>query len=542
MYYLIYEKKLLIGEKAMRRLIGIIAFMTFLLFTAKSLTLFAGWSAPVNISKPGVVVARTALAVDTAGNAVAGWERIQGSKVIQTSITTGGSWSQFVDISDPLTATNIQVSLGIDAIGNAVAVWNNPVGATIRAGILEFAEEWSSPPGQDISPLGDKANSQKVSMEPNGSAVAVWVRTEMQESFIEGAFKTSDSSTFSPSVVISGLDPLEPASSPDVSIVGSGNAVAVWIKFDGFDYLVQAAILPNLGVWSAPVNLSLTGQNAASPKVDMNFSGYAVAIWSRFNGTHNVIQASTLQFGGHWSPAINVSDPIKADSLFPVVMVDSEGTAIALWQAFDGSNFVIQSSTLPFNGFWTDPVAISSPTSDIGNPRLALNNEDQAVAVWRFNNGTNSIIQAAVTRLGGAWSLPMKISLRKKDASEPEVGIDGNGNAIAIWVNETNSVIQGSRGTHLFPEPPSKFMGKVIKNKFFTQTDRIHQLTWTPSSDKTVVAYKIFRNGQLIATIPASCAFLYNDHNRSINVSDTYVLLAVNAFGTESTSLTVTLK
>jgi len=88
------------------------------------------------------------------------------------------------------------------------------------------------------------------------------------------------------------------------------------------------------------------------------------------------------------------------------------------------------------------------------------------------------------------------------------------------------------------PLPPSHFAGKTIENKFATQTDIIHCLKWKPSPDQSVFKYELFRNGRLIAVIPASGPFVYLDHNRRKNVPDTYTLIAVSANGLQSLPVT----
>lgn len=90
------------------------------------------------------------------------------------------------------------------------------------------------------------------------------------------------------------------------------------------------------------------------------------------------------------------------------------------------------------------------------------------------------------------------------------------------------------------PIAPSNFAVKLLKNIFLTQIDYIHRLTWTPSSDSSVVSYLIFRNGELIATVPASGPYVYFDHNRHKHEEDTYVLVAVNEQGTQSSVLIAT--
>jgi len=84
------------------------------------------------------------------------------------------------------------------------------------------------------------------------------------------------------------------------------------------------------------------------------------------------------------------------------------------------------------------------------------------------------------------------------------------------------------------PSPPSHFAGKTIENKFATQTDIIHRLKWKPSPDPSVSKYELFRNGKLIAVVPASGPFVYLDHNRRENVPDIYTLIAITASGVQS--------
>ncbi len=81
------------------------------------------------------------------------------------------------------------------------------------------------------------------------------------------------------------------------------------------------------------------------------------------------------------------------------------------------------------------------------------------------------------------------------------------------------------------PAVPSNFQGKKIENRFFTQTDYINQLSWiAPVSlgGIPVEGYKLFRNGTLIAQIPASGPLIYNDHNRTQNQKYLYTLVSFN--------------
>lgn len=93
------------------------------------------------------------------------------------------------------------------------------------------------------------------------------------------------------------------------------------------------------------------------------------------------------------------------------------------------------------------------------------------------------------------------------------------------------------QGINLGLFPPSSFTGKVIKNKFLNFTDYVHHLTWTPSPSPTIIAYLLFRNNLLIAEIPATGPFFYNDHDREKHERDIYILVAIDATGQKSQPL-----
>ncbi len=86
---------------------------------------------------------------------------------------------------------------------------------------------------------------------------------------------------------------------------------------------------------------------------------------------------------------------------------------------------------------------------------------------------------------------------------------------------------------------PTSISGCSLKNKFLTETDLIHALSWTASPSSCVTGYQIFRNGTQIAFVPSS-KLEYQDHNRG-NKTDVYSVIAVNSFGQVSSAVSVTI-
>jgi hypothetical protein len=88
------------------------------------------------------------------------------------------------------------------------------------------------------------------------------------------------------------------ASSPQAAVDPSGNSVAVWYRSNGPNFVIQAATRAAGGTWRAPVDLSVAGQNAFSPQVAVDPAGDAVTVWDRFNGANFIVQSAGYDAAG----------------------------------------------------------------------------------------------------------------------------------------------------------------------------------------------------------------------------------------------------
>ena len=89
--------------------------------------------------------------------------------------------------------------------------------------------------------------------------------------------------------------------------------------------------------------------------------------------------------------------------------------------------------------------------------------------------------------------------------------------------------------------PGLSFQGHRCQNKFAARTEYVNSLSWKRITDPAVMNDMIYRNGTLIATVPASGPFEFIDHDRPKHQRDIYTLVAVNGSGVASSSQTLTL-
>jgi len=212
---------------------------------------------------------------------------------------------------------------------------------------------------------------------------------------------------------------------PPVALTSQGVAFVAWNEADDFSLSHCGQIWVNrnaAGAWGAPTRVDIRGLGIA-PSVAANASGDAVVVWEEreFTGanctggiTGNEIWASRYSAASNaWSTAVRVSaDAPPNSTLFafePAVTLDAAGRAMAIW---------IQDDTV-------------SP-----------------ISVWfsRFD--------------GTSWSAPALLSNGTRNTNEPTLAIDGSGNVIAVWSQNTNQ-----------PDPSQSGGGPQIPNMWSARFD-----------------------------------------------------------------------
>ncbi|MCX5922733.1 MAG: carboxypeptidase-like regulatory domain-containing protein [Candidatus Dependentiae bacterium] len=88
--------------------------------------------------------------------------------------------------------------------------------------------------------------------------------------------------------------------------------------------------------------------------------------------------------------------------------------------------------------------------------------------------------------------------------------------------------------------PPASIAGCLVCDKYLTQTNYVHKISWTASPGLCVTGYYVYRNGKQIAFVSSSEKLKYVDcaYNKK---TATYAVRTINFFGQISASLSITL-
>jgi PKD domain len=162
---------------------------------------------------------------------------------------------------------------------------------------------------------------------------------------------------------------------------------------------------------------------------------------------------------GSWLAPVALSPPNRnADDA--LVGTDGAGDTVVLWVDGDASGQRLLARFRPAGGRFTPPQRLAKGES-IAAPRLAVNARGDAVALWVLAANGVGHLQAAFRRAGGRFGSVQDVAApsAKKDYATEGLGIDGRGNATALWTANTlgaSDLVAARRpdGRH-FGEPQS---------------------------------------------------------------------------------------
>jgi FG-GAP-like repeat len=281
----------------------------------------------------------TRVAMNNGGRAMALWRQTDGSEVSiwASRFVDGDGWG-----SPTLLETNSgeasETWIAMDNHGNAMAVWRQTDGVDLSIWANRFIVDdgWGVPTLIEHAP--GFASFPHVVFESNGNALVVWY---------QGPDSNNRSIWANHYIVGEGWDSptlLEnnpgSAQGPDVAIDGSDRAIAVWRQFDGVDISIWAnRYVPGEG-WGGPTLIETNPGEAVRPAVAMDTSGNAVVVWIQFDGTNDSVWANRYMVDEGWESPIVIETHL-GDARLPKVAIDSHGQALAVWSQDTGTEINI---------------------------------------------------------------------------------------------------------------------------------------------------------------------------------------------------------
>ena len=312
------------------------------------------WSVSTGVSSNTSTVTAPVLVVDGSGNALATW--VNNGAIEVATKRFNQSWS----LVSVLAATGSdQPHASIGANGTAMVVWHSVSGTqhAIQSSSSTVGGSWGAT--KPVFPIVAAFihSNPKVTVDPNGNATVVWYRYSKTNNDFENVTVYSSSlnaggSSWSLPQVVSNPGQRDPSTlSLGIKSDLNGNVVASWVTSqDGASFAFSVNAQPFGGTWTS--SGSIAGNSFSGPDADMSMNAFgdAVAVYMFFDGTNAVIQATDSFYGGFiqniWTPPSTVST--GTDNGFPRVassFVSGAIQATAVWTQFNGTNSIINAAT-----------------------------------------------------------------------------------------------------------------------------------------------------------------------------------------------------
>jgi hypothetical protein len=215
----------------------------------------------------------------------------------------------------------------------------------------------------------------------------------------------------------------------------------LWLLLLTFAGLLAAGLVASPATaapgWSRPMNVSgVISTGEESPLLSVDSAGNATALWQRYRGGKLIYESAVRQASGPWSSPSRFFGGLE-DAYGLQVAVDHLGNETAAWERRVGRSWVVQSGTRSVGGSWSAPVTLSPPRKAARSPQIALDPQGGATAVWEEEY--SGAIESVTRSSGGIWSAPVTLSATGVRADWPRVSVDSQGNATAVWAGRASN-------------------------------------------------------------------------------------------------------
>jgi len=362
--------------------------------------------------------------------------------------TVDSEWGISEWIEEDINGTSANPSIAVDAQSNAVAVWEHFVVPEQRTAIwanrYTRSDLWGEPVAIDAG--AGEANDPALAVDDAGNAFAVWVRRDV------GAANTRIWSNRY-DVALGSWDTAEllqsgdvtRAGDPEVAAAPSGNAIAVWVQLNtesGRQDVWYREYIAGSGWGEAgPISEAEPAATLAlDPVVGMDDDGNAIAVWSRTTLGGEVIWSNRYTAGSGWGTAALIKPDTETSVGSIRLSVSDNGDAFVVWAQDDGTREDVWATR--FSGSsWSTPERIDTyDDGDKRTPDVAVDGSGVAHVAWAQTEDPFINIWAVQYTPGSGWETPLLIEPPNPDpdedgdATSPRVGVNAAGNAFVVWL------------------------------------------------------------------------------------------------------------
>jgi 6-phosphogluconolactonase (cycloisomerase 2 family)/plastocyanin len=303
------------------------------------------------------------------------------------------------------------------------------------------APTWLSP--VSLSTTGQDAQTPVAAMDGTGDSEVVWTRSDGTNPIFQGSFRPAGpGDTFTEQDASADSSA---ASAPDIAEDQFGDAEGVWLQASSVMWSWRTNDVDGFGAGAPITGDSCTG-NESDPRVAVDSGGDVIAVWVCDSSGTKVVEAAYAAGGtaGTFNVPPNPAPVALSDGAHdatnPQIAEDPNGDATVVWQESNGTNQEIQYAYRPSgnSSTFTSAQTLASESGDESDPQITMDGNGNASAAWLFNDATNEIVQEAdasqsQVSAGDVFTTQIGLTADGHDASAPAIADDSNGDTAVIW-------------------------------------------------------------------------------------------------------------
>ena len=290
------------------------------------------------------------------------------------------------------------------------------------------------------------SNEPKVTWVPGGGAVATWFHYGVT---IRDVF----SSHYSPQ---SGWDAgveLNADGYGSQVATGAGGDVALIVRQgSGGSVIYNNWFNSETEQWSPGVTLDsdLYLYTDDDPQISIFPNGDAIAVWEKSEGLYspNIYASHYDSITGLWGGEVLIENGLMG-ARYPKAAASADGDAITVWQQSEkvGNIFIDSIYANRYDSStdqWGSEVALETSDNKANYPDVAIDKDGNAIAVWRQQDGPTSsstyhLCANYFDFQSGSWSGPTLLQEGNINVNSQQIAFDKSGSATVIWMDYSST-------------------------------------------------------------------------------------------------------
>ncbi len=215
----------------------------------------------------------------------------------------------------------------------------------------------------------------------------------------------------------------------------AGNLLVAWLASDGAAHRIYGRRYIVGSGWQATQIIDDSTQDLRAFSLSMAANGDAILGWVQSDGQS---QRATVRLfvSGAWQASRYIStfartDPGDVNNI--KVAIDASGAAMAVWLQgpYAGSPPNVYASRYETGGGWQTPVFVGGPWGS--NPDVAMDGRGNAAVAWLNEGVSDADMHARYYTQGSGWQAIAHLHMASVSAQHPSVAISPDGSALAVW-------------------------------------------------------------------------------------------------------------